>query len=327
LTRTIQRPGSFVSVVIETVTALENGATAQIGDLLAPTLDGVRQQSYPRDCFETIVVLDQSTDAAAVAGLQRRYPEICVARAPAPNYFGHKNTGAAASHGDIIAFMDGDCVPEPQWLDRLTARFEGDVAAVAGRTRYAGRSVVARTFSVSDFGNIGENASGTASGFNLNNVAFRRDVALAHPLDARVRRNGGCYFLYHQLRAAGLRVLYEPGARNAHGADTLRGVFRKHFDRGFDGVAVYRLDDQRVLGGTRLVRRFGPFALILLTGRRILVDWMRIARERRQIGISAVGLPYYCLVMVATRVTELAGGIAASIASPHVPPPSPTATR
>ena len=138
---------------------------------------------------------------------------------------------------------------------------------------------------------------------------------MAHPLDARIRRNGGCYFLYHQLRAAGARVIYEPRAVVKHGLDVAGlGFIRKHFDRGYDGVSVYRLDDDAVLRGTRLFRRLGGMALVPLTARRVVVDWVRLLRHRRQIGISLFTLPYFAFIAGLTRLIELAGGLTAAVA-------------
>ena len=183
-------------------------------------------------------------------------------------------------------------------------------------TRGGGSSWAARTFSIPDFAYVLAEEKGAASGFNINNVAFRREVLLAHPFDTRISRNGGCYFLFHQLRAAGARVLYEPGAVVAHGID-IRGLgfVRKHFDRGYDGVGVYRLDSNDVLRGTRLFRRLGAVALVAIIGRRIVVDWLRLLRHRHQIGIPLFALPYFGVVAVATRLIELTGGLTAIVAS------------
>jgi hypothetical protein len=205
-------------------------------------------------------------------------------------------------------------VPASDWLESLLAPFEPGVAAVGGRTRYTGRSWAAWTFSVPDFAHVLAEEKDPASGFNINNVAFRREVLLAYPFDERIPRNGGCYFLFHQLRADEKRVLYEPGAVVAHGLD-IRGLsfIRKHFDRGFDGITVYRLDERRVLRGTRLFRRFGALALVAIIGRRIAVDWMRLLRHRHQIGISVLELPYFAAVAVGIRLIELTGGLTAIV--------------
>jgi glycosyltransferase involved in cell wall biosynthesis len=305
-----------VSVIIETITTRFDYEAGSLPDDLERTLQALDRQTYPQSSIERIVVLDDRVTAADGAELRRRYPSVKFVSSPASNYFAAKNAGAEAAAGDVIVLLDGDCEPAPDWLEALLARFESGVAAVAGRTRYTGGSWVARTFSIPDFAYVLADETGAASGFNINNVAFRREVLLAHPFDARISRNGGCYFLFHQLRAAGERVLYEPSAAVAHGIDIGGlGFVRKHFDRGYDGVAVYRLDADAVLRGTRLFRRLGAVGLVAIIGRRIVVDWMRLLRHRRQIGVPLLALPYYGLVAVTTRLIELTGGLTAIVSS------------
>jgi glycosyltransferase involved in cell wall biosynthesis len=302
-----------VSIVIETITARFDSTTGSLPDDVAATLEGVTRQSYPRDRIETIVVIDHEVADEVAKALRTRYPDVKFVPSDASNYFAAKNAGAAASSGEVIALLDGDCVPSPDWLEVLLSRLVDGVDVVAGCTRYEGASMTAKTFSIPDFAYVLADEDG-ASGFNINNVAFRREVLLTHPFDERIRRNGGCYFLFHQLRAAEARVVYEPRARVAHGLD-IRGLgfIRKHFDRGYDGAIVYRLDDQAVLRGTRLVRRGGAAALIAIYGRRLVVDWIRMLRHRRQIGIPLVALPYFGAVAATTRSIELAGALTATI--------------
>jgi GT2 family glycosyltransferase len=315
-TPTIFMNRSLVSVIIETITTRFDCSTGSLADDLAGTLEALDRQTYPQELIERIVVLDDQVGDKDRGELRRRYPSVRFVLSPASNYFAAKNAGTAAANGDFIALLDGDCEPAPDWLDALLARFDSDVAAVGGCTRYTGHSWAARTFSIPDFAYVLSDESGAASGFNINNVAFRREVLLTHPFDTRISRNGGCYFLFHQLRADGERVLYEPRAVVAHGID-IRGLgfVRKHFDRGYDGVAVYRLDEAGVLRGTRLFRRLGALALVAIIGRRIGVDWLRLLRHRRQIGIPVIALPYFGTVAVATRLIELTGGVTAVVAS------------
>jgi glycosyltransferase involved in cell wall biosynthesis len=301
-----------VSVAVETITAREDPKATLAADV-GPTLDALAKQSVAPD--EVLVVVDENVKQSAVDEIRRRYPHVKIVTSE-PNYFAAKNAGAAAATGDTVALLDSDCVPAPDWLELLLARLTPGVDAVAGRTRYTGRSLFARTLSVPDFAFVLEQESGTSTGMNINNVVFRREVLLRHPFDARIRRNGGCYFLFNQLRAAGSRMLYEPRAATQHGFASGPVLLRKHFDRGYDGVTVYRLDDGGVLRGTRWVRRFGALALVGITARRVVVDWIRMARHRRQIGISAAALPYYCAVVIVTRSLELAGGFTA-IVSPR----------
>ncbi|HEX3579221.1 MAG TPA: glycosyltransferase [Thermoanaerobaculia bacterium] len=302
----------FVSVVIETITREDYDARS-LADHLQPLLDAILGQSYPREMIETLVVVDAALLGSESDEAVRRYPWVKIVSSPQRNYFAAKNAGVRASRGSIVALIDGDCVPARDWLEILIAPLRDDtISAVAGATRYAGTTLKARTFSVPDFANVVGDNSGAASGFNINNCAFRREVLLATPLDSRIRRDGGCFLLYHQLRAAGVRIVYEPLARVQHGLDIAsKGFVRKHFNRGFDGVSVYRADDAAVLRGTRLFRRFGAVALVAFAGRRIAIDWLRLIRHRGQIGIPVIAIPYFAAVTVMVRLIGLTGGLVA----------------
>jgi GT2 family glycosyltransferase len=302
----------FVSIVIETVSR-DTYAERSLADDLQATLDAVLRQTYPRELIETIVVIDENLAGCETDEVLRRYPWVTIICSPQRNYFAAKNAGAQAGRGSVVALLDGDCEPVPDWLEMLTAAFADEaISVVTGWTRYTGTSIAARSLSVPDFAIGVTDEDGVASGLMLNNVGFRREVLLANPLDARIRRDGGCFLLYHQLRAAGARIVYEPRARVYHGIDFAKGGFaRKHFNRGFDGVSVYRVDDAALLRGTRLFRRFGAFALIAFAGRRIVLDWLRLIRHYDQIGISPIAIPYFAAVSVTVRLIELRGALTA----------------
>jgi len=300
----------LVSVVVETITARYDALEGTLADNLGAALAAIEKQTWPRAQIEILVVLDDEVAPETAAELRLRYPNARFVRSEAANYFSAKNGGAREAKGSIVVLLDGDCEPSPDWLETIVARFQPGVDAVAGRTRYAGSSLLARTFSVPDFANVLGDETGAASGFNLNNVAFRREVLLSHPLDARIRRNGGCYLLYNQLRTLGKVIAYEPRACVTHGLD-IRGLgfARKHFDRGYDSVSVYHCDERGVLRGTLLVRRFGVLALPPIVLRRLVQDWIKLVRERRQIGISLPAVSYFAAVAVMTRLIELAGAV------------------
>ena len=165
------------SVVIETITARYDAPPAALPDSLAGTMAALERQTF-RD-FETIIVTDDGVDADTVAELRRRFPSAQLVHTQAENYFAHKNAGAAASRGEVVVLVDSDCEAGTDWLEVLLAHFtDPDVAVVAGRTRYAGDSFAARTFSVPDFANViatyGDAASATiASWINTNSTASK----------------------------------------------------------------------------------------------------------------------------------------------------------
>ena len=55
---------------------------------------------------------------------------------PETNSYAARNRGVAAAKGRLLAFCDGDCVPDPAWLERGMAALE-DADLVAGRIQFS----------------------------------------------------------------------------------------------------------------------------------------------------------------------------------------------
>jgi len=100
---------------------------------LASCLDALERQTLPRREFEIVVSDNESpigkpAVAAVVAG--RAKLVICAEKGAGPN----RNRGVAASSSPVLAFIDSDCVAEPDWLEnglRGLERFD----FVGGRVR------------------------------------------------------------------------------------------------------------------------------------------------------------------------------------------------
>src|SRR5450756_550566 len=85
---------------------------------------------YPRDRYEVIVVDDGSTDGTvAVAG---RYPCHLVSNGRNRGQSFSRNAGARRASGEILAFLDSDCVADPGWLRDLAPFFSWSRAAAVG---------------------------------------------------------------------------------------------------------------------------------------------------------------------------------------------------
>lgn len=87
-------------------------------------LRALEAQSIPRGSFEVIVADNGSPDAEAVrAAVGQARLVIAQERGAGPA----RNAGAGAARGEVLAFIDSDCVPEPQWLAegvRALSRFD-----------------------------------------------------------------------------------------------------------------------------------------------------------------------------------------------------------
>jgi GT2 family glycosyltransferase len=116
----VQVPGVTVSVVVNTLNR---------APLLRRLLSALEQVRYRP--FEVIVVEGPSTDdtAAVLDAWTGRLKRVKCSEA---NLSVSRNIGLEVASGEIVAFIDDDAVPEPDWLDRLLEPMTDPRVAAAG---------------------------------------------------------------------------------------------------------------------------------------------------------------------------------------------------
>ena len=101
-------------------------------DEIAACLDSLQLIDYPDDKIEIIVVDDASDDATPDVVANYPVQLIRLDRHRQASYC--RNLGARQASGAVLAFIDSDCLADPQWLKRLLPAFEDStLAAVGGR--------------------------------------------------------------------------------------------------------------------------------------------------------------------------------------------------
>jgi len=113
-----------VSVVIPHYNAPES---------LARVVAAVRAQDYAGE-VEIVVADDGSRALPQIPGVRLVQQEDLGFRAAAA-----RNLGAAAASGEVLAFLDADTVPEPEYLSAVVPHIVGDARAVVVGTRLTGR--------------------------------------------------------------------------------------------------------------------------------------------------------------------------------------------
>lgn len=99
----------FISVVV----CSYNGS-ATIRD----TIEGLQKADYSQ--YEVIVVNDGSKDN--LAEIVQSYP-VQLITTPNKGLSSARNTGLQAANGEIVAYIDDDAYPDPQWLSYLAAAY------------------------------------------------------------------------------------------------------------------------------------------------------------------------------------------------------------
>lgn len=116
-----------VSVVIP----IYNGE-ADLPDLISC----LQAQTYPIDLVEYLLVDNASSDrtAATIQTAAQNYPQIrYLSETKIQSSYAARNTGIRNATGEIVAFTDADCRPQPNWLNDLMQPFQdATVGIVAG---------------------------------------------------------------------------------------------------------------------------------------------------------------------------------------------------
>jgi mycofactocin glycosyltransferase len=171
-----------------------------------------------------VVVDDASDDASQTKHIAERYGARFVALArnsgPAPA----RNAGLACVRTPLVAFLDSDCVPRPDWLEPLLGHFDDPVVAAAaprvvaapGRPGVVARYEAARS-SLDRGGREAPVRPGSPVSFVPSAaIVVRADIAAGPDLFDPGLRAGEDVDLVWRLVEAGWDVRYVPSARVEH---------------------------------------------------------------------------------------------------------------
>jgi glycosyltransferase involved in cell wall biosynthesis len=280
---------------------------------LAACLRSVFGGAPSRDRTEVIVVDDGSSDDT-VPYLRDRFPDVRVVAKPHSGADNSRNQGIEAARGEVVAFIDSDCTAGPQWLAHLErALVQEGRAIVGGRVSHPG-SFWQRMVGVSDFGEFQDTRAKEVSNIPTCNMGVRRDCLAGLRFEPDLRVGGDVVFC-SALRRRGIRLHYDPGLQVFHHPRVgARQFFWRAVSYGAGFVATRRRDPS--LPFARLVACGLPGVAILTLGRAVL-DWRRLLRLRREMGISIAQLPVGMAVLLLKRVISLAGAVRPGLAARH----------
>ena len=210
-----------VSVVIPTYNRV---------DMLVSCLRALQAQRVARADYEVVVVDDGSTDGTRDA-LREWTPSAEMALRACSRANGGpaaaRNDGIRLARGALIAFVDDDCLPEPDWLQHLIAALPPDArcAGIGGRIVGESNVLVARYV---DWRGLSEHQR-SPEGINYlvtANALFHKHCLLeVGGFDERFRSAGGeDPELARRLRARGYYLMATERALVVHRhRETLRG--------------------------------------------------------------------------------------------------------
>ncbi|MBD2578922.1 glycosyltransferase family 2 protein [Oscillatoria sp. FACHB-1406] len=206
------------SIVLET----ENLANADLEGLTKSLASLAHQDLSPNCANEVWLIESGDTPLDLLDRLCKQYPWIKIHQAPLDTgYYKAKMLGAELATGEVVVYFDSDCIYEPQWLRMLLETFSEheEVQIVAGETMTRGVGIYGTAMAIAyifpPFS--GQTSPSKTRQYFLNNVAFRRDFLLQHPipLDLPLYR-GNCDIHARNLIREGYVLWKQPRARATH---------------------------------------------------------------------------------------------------------------
>lgn len=227
---------------------------------IGPVIEGVLRQTCVPD---EILIIDDGCKDRTVE-IAARYPVLIVKHEGNRGLAAARNTGIRNARNEAISSLDSDCVPEPDWLEKLMAAFDDPRVALAGGQLREGilDSTADRwrqAHMSQDWGT--ERLIDPAYIFGNNQIVRRKVIEEVGWYTENLRTNGEDVDISKRVLAAGYRVVYEPMARVTHvRRDNIRSVMNTYWR--WYNAETHRMKVRSILGRALKLHPNNSFALI-----------------------------------------------------------------
>ena len=272
---------------------------------IGPCLESLMKLDYGPPRPEIVVVDDGSRDGTkdVVRGYDVRLVEL-------PSNGGQsaaRNVGARVASGDVLAFIDSDCLADPRWLRDLAPWFQDPRVVLVGGyvASHYRRSLLDRYDQVRSPLNMGDALAMGCTGDSdfyvptCNMLVRRQEYLAAGGLNESIRV-GEDVDLCWRLKKDGRILLYIPRGRVEH---KHRGRFFENFKRRFDyGTSEAFLFSRHPQVRKRFPRRWASLAFLGLCAAGLVAGplpcflsaagvWLGESFVRRRRMEKAIGSP------------------------------------
>ena len=290
-----------VSIIVESYNHGEGSSLERLALSLRAALGTARDYGSAE-----VLLADSSGDPEVVAMIQRELPQVRRVDATGHPYDEAKSVTASQARGDYVLFLDGDVIPDREdWAARQVSALRNGAAATCGLTRYE-PGFLSALCTVMDFGVLFPIEERDVRCYTSNNSGFRAETLRNCPVPVGTLRCN-CYHHADLLRRRGTPVRLLTDAAVTHEDQPF---WEERYRRGHDQIGACW--DNPELPETRLLK-LGPLAAPLFYGREVWLDWRRLLRGRRDLGLSRAKAALGMLLFPILRLPDLAGMVRALV--------------
>lgn len=289
-----------VSIIVESYNHAEGSSLDRLTLSLRAALRTARDHGSTE-----VLLADSSGDPDLRALLEGDLAQVRHVDASGHRYDDAKLVAVAQARGEYVLFLDGDVIPErDDWAARHVSSLRTG-PATSGFSRYEG-GFFQRLCTVMDFGFLLPATERELRCYASNNAGFRAGTLVECPVPAGPLRCN-CYLHAEQLRQRGTPARLVTGATVEH---EKQPFWEERFRRGHDQVAACWTNKE--LPEARLVR-LGPLAAPLFYARDVFLDWRRLMRGRRDLGLGRARAAAGLVLLPILRLADLPGIVRALI--------------
>lgn len=226
----------FVSVIIPVL----NGE-----EYIEKCIKRILMLNYPKDKYEIIVIDNGSVDNTN--NIIRRYEQIKLYEKRNINVSGVRNYGAKIAKGELLAFIDADCLCDEEWVNKFVLRMNKNKLTVIG-AHYKIPNDVNWVGKVWDAARIKQRSKSgkvnyvPAGNFIIDRETFHKIGGFNESLTSDEDVD-----ICHRLRNKGIDVFSDPELAVVHLGENISLIkfFKKEIWRGKEVVKLYVLDKRK----------------------------------------------------------------------------------
>lgn len=325
----------------EAADAAEIGFSVVVPTLNRPAkitscLEALAAQDHPS--FEVIVVDDGSTDDTpeTLAALRERLSGLRLVLLRNDRQIGanpSRNRGILAARGRWAAFLDDDCIADPDWLSELERGFTSEkVAAVTGLVE---DQEPGNVYELVFRGTHRLAKAGPARRLIAGNMAVRRDLLLrlewdtdraqaettaAGQPDTSVSGRGDEEGLHLRLHAFGYELIARPSARVLHVHPYGRRSFFRQAAKGGRSAAklVYKFGLRQRLDLVFFILGYGLFLPGLILSAYRFAAWWPMLPSLAFLALAVAAISYNDLMLKGKTIPQFVQGFPVLLAYYHV---------